>query len=363
MSNKKSPLFFMIVLFFLFAGCKKDQSNADAQDQHVYASEASIESSHENPQVGSTVTFKPVYENKVNKITWFIDDVNAAGVADASISADNVLSYTVKDNKQHTFKVVAVVKGKEIVAAKQLAAVQPFKVIAFYNGTWDAAHINFVKEANVWFPQLAAQYGFSYTATNDWSKLNESFLSQYQVVLFLDDRPPKNREAAFQKYMENGGGWMGFHVCAFNTNAGEWDWYYNKFLGTGSFKSNTWGPTKAVLKCEDRTHPSTLRLPDTFTSAVSEWYSWNKDLRQNPNIKILCSVHSSSFPLGTDPKQSWYSGYYPIVWTNKNFRMLYANFGHNAMNYATNTGLSSTFESEIQNRFILDGLLWLGRRN
>jgi hypothetical protein len=30
------------------------------------------------------------------------------------------------------------------------------------------------------------------------------------------------------------------------------------------------------------------------------------------------------------------------------------------MNYATNTGLSSTFDSEMQNRFLIDGLLWLG---
>ena len=40
--------------------------------------------------------------------------------------------------------------------------------------------------------------------------------------------------------------------------------------------------------------------------------------------------------------------------------MLYANFGHNAMNYDTNTTLSSTFASETQNRFLLDGLKWLG---
>ena len=82
-------------------------------------------------------------------------------------------------------------------------------------------------------------------------------------------------------------------------------------------QSNTWGPTTAVLKVEDRTHPSTTDLPATFTSAVSEWYSWSNDLRQNPDIKILASVDPSSFPSGTDPNQSWYSGYYPILWTNR----------------------------------------------
>jgi len=235
-----------------------------------------------------------------------------------------------------------------------------FKVIAFYNGTWDAAHISFVREANEWFPRIAAENNFSYTATNNWSLLNASNLAQYQVVLFLDDLPPAAQRPAFEQYMRGGGAWLGFHVAAFNTDPGSWSWYHNQFLGTGAFRSNTWGPTTAVLRTEDRTHPSTARLPATFTSAVSEWYSWNNDLRNNPNITILASVDPVSFPLGTDPNQSWYSGYYPIMWTNKNYKMLYANFGHNAMNYNTNTPLSSTFASEIQNRFLIDGLKWLG---
>lgn len=238
-----------------------------------------------------------------------------------------------------------------------------FKVLAFYNGTWDAAHINFVAEARQWFPQIAAQYNFSFESTNNWSLLNTSNLAQYQVIMFLDDMPPTAQRAAFEQYMRNGGAWFGFHVCAFNTNPGAWDWYHNQFLGTGAFRTNTWGPTTAVLKVEDRTHPSTQRLPQTFTSAVSEWYGWNNDLRNNANIRILASVDPSSFPLGTDPNQSWYSGYYPIMWTNRNYKMLYANFGHNDMDYGNNTGKSSTFASEIQNRFIIDGLLWLGGVN
>ena len=40
--------------------------------------------------------------------------------------------------------------------------------------------------------------------------------------------------------------------------------------------------------------------------------------------------------------------------------MIYANFGHNAMNYETNTRLSSTFDSPAQNQFMIDGLKWLG---
>ncbi|MFF8873124.1 ThuA domain-containing protein [Streptomyces massasporeus] len=246
-------------------------------------------------------------------------------------------------------------------ASPDAAQAPDFKVIAFYSGTWDAAHIDFVKEANEWFPRTAAQNDFTYTATTDWNLLANGGVNDYQVVLFLDDAPKTAAQrAGFERYVRAGGGWMGFHVSAFTTDAGSWPWYYNSFLGSGDFRSNTWGPTTAVLRAEDRTHPATSGLPATFTSSVSEWYSWSNDLRSNPDIRILASVDPSSFPLGTDPNQSWYSGSYPILWTNTQYRMLYANFGHNAMNYDTNTRLSSTFASVTQNRFLIDGLKWLG---
>src|SRR5215212_178712 len=64
-----------------------------------------------------------------------------------------------------------------------------FNVIAFYTGRNDLAHISFVHEANKWFPAMAAKYNFHYDSTNDWSNMNSSFLSKYQVVVFLDTRP------------------------------------------------------------------------------------------------------------------------------------------------------------------------------
>ena len=246
------------------------------------------------------------------------------------------------------------------VRGEAAAAAVNFKVLAFYNGTWDAAHIDFDKEAKEWFPQAGAQYGFSWEATTDWSRLSASGLAGYQVIMFLDDAPPADRRAAFQQYMQNGGGFLGFHVSAFTTSSNDWSWYYNTFLGSGNFVSNTWGPTAETLKIEDRNHPSTAGLPATIPSAVSEWYSWSRDLRQNPDIDILASMDPSTFPIGTDPNQQWTGGYYPIMWTNKNYKMLYANFGHNGMNYDTNTRTSSTFASSQQNQWLINGLLWLG---
>jgi hypothetical protein len=244
-----------------------------------------------------------------------------------------------------------------------------FKVIAFYTARNDQAHISFVHEANKWFPKIAAENDFIYDSTNNWANLNSHFLSGYQVVIFLDTRPdsPVQREA-FQKYMENGGAWMGFHFAGFALTPSDfpqnWNWYHNTFLGSGSYVSNTWRPVPAVLRVEEHGHPATKNLPDTFRSSASEWYRWSNDLRQNPDIKILLSIDSSSFPLGTGPKayEIWHSGYYPVVWTNKKFKMIYFNMGHNDIDYEnkTNKDLSQTFGNTNQDRLITDALLWLG---
>lgn len=244
-----------------------------------------------------------------------------------------------------------------------------FKVIAFYTAKNDLAHISYVHEANRWFPGIAEKYNFQYDSTNDWNNLNDQFLAQYQVVVFLDTRPEAlAQREAFKRYMENGGAWMGFHFAGFALTPSafnqDWGWYHNEFIGAGQYKGNTWRPTSAILRVEDKTHPATKNLPQTFSSSPNEWYSWEKDLKRNSDIDILLSIDSTSFPLGTGPKQHeiWHTGYYPVVWTNKKYKMLYINMGHNDIDYehGTNKELSFQFDNEIQNKLVIGGLLWLG---
>ena len=246
-----------------------------------------------------------------------------------------------------------------------------FKVLAFYTAKNDRAHISFVHEANSWFSRKTSEYNFIYDSTNDWNNLNGEFLKQYNVIIFLDTRPEiDSQRRAFEMYIKNGGAWMGFHFAGFALTPSaypqNWDWYHDHFIGAGQYKGNTWRPTAAFLKVEDTLHPVTRNLPRIFHSSPNEWYSWKNDLRQNADIKILLSIDPTSFPLGTGPKKHeiWHEGYYPIVWTNKNYRMLYFNMGHNDIDYenGSNKELSFQFNNEIQNRLIIDGLLWLGTK-
>ncbi|MCP9753210.1 ThuA domain-containing protein [Ferruginibacter sp. HRS2-29] len=245
-----------------------------------------------------------------------------------------------------------------------------FKAIGFYTGKNDQAHISFLHEANKWFSSMASTHNFEYDSTGDWNNLNDTFLKKYQVVIFLDTRPESPaRRAAFEKYMKNGGAWIGFHFAAFAMNGSgilqDWTWYHNDFLGSGEYVSNTWRPTSAVLRVEQK-HPVTRNFPTTFRSSPNEWYRWKNDLRKNPDIKILVSIDSSSFPLGTGPKphEIWHSGYYPVVWANTKYKMIYFNMGHNDIDYEHNSDkeLSFTFGNPLQDKLVLNSLLWLGSK-
>jgi uncharacterized protein len=246
-----------------------------------------------------------------------------------------------------------------------------FNVIAFFTGKHDLAHISFVREANSWFITQSALNNFDYDTTSNWDNLNLEFLKGYEVVVFLDTRPEEESQRnAFRQYMENGGAWLGFHFAGFALNNSDypdnWHWYNHDFLGCGQYKSNTWRPTAELLKIDAPSHPACQNFSGTVQSSPNEWYRWEKDLRKNASIEILLSLHETTFPVGTGPKQHeiWHEGYYPVAWTNNNFRMIYLNMGHNDMDYegGTNKELSQTFSSSEEARFVLQSLKWLAQK-
>jgi len=132
-----------------------------------------------------------------------------------------------------------------------------------------------------------------------------------------------------------------------------------------SITNNTWRPTSAILKVEDKNHSAMKGLPLIFTASPNERYRWENDLHDNSNIKILVSIDPESFSLGTGPKphEIWHEGYYPVVWTNINYRMVYINMGHNDIDYdgGINKELSHTFKNKVQNKMVLNALFGLGK--
>jgi hypothetical protein len=263
---------------------------------------------------------------------------------------------------------MALAAGAALLAAGSAIAQPKFKVLIFDPVSGDLGHDSYMKEAKTYFPKLAQQYGFQADFTENWNDCNASKLAQYKVVMFLDNRPEQQAQRdAFKAYMDNGGGWIGCHFAAFAMNASgvkqNWDWYHKTFLGSEEYRSNTWAPTPAFLKVEDTTSVYTKGLPTLFKASANEWYRWTTDWKAHTDIRILASIDPSSYPLGTGPKpeEIWHEGYYPVVWTNVKYKMLYLNMGHNDIDYANgNKDKSQTLTNETQNKLITNAILEFG---
>jgi hypothetical protein len=219
---------------------------------------------------------------------------------------------------------------------------KPIEVIAIYTkDNPDLAHRSYDTEANPWFAKMAHDHGFTFETGTDWERVKSVTPKWGRVLYFLDDKPKDlAQQAAFKQYMDGGGAWIGNHFSAYNDMPSDWEWYFVEFLGSGGYNGNTWRPTSATLKVEAPSNPVLAGLGTGFKAQPNEWYRFLTDLRTLPNFEILLSIDPISFPLGTGPKpeEIWHEGYYPVVWRNKNYRMLYVNMGHNDMDYGGTNG-------------------------
>lgn len=223
-----------------------------------------------------------------------------------------------------------------------------FKALALYSTNVESDHIGFAKVALSFFQKLAVEKHFVFDSSTDWESQSLERLKQYQVVLWLDDSPhsPAQKQA-FEQYMTQGGGWLGFHVAAYNDRYTKWPWFLN-FVGNGVFHSNNWPPQPALIRIDDTNHPVTRALPASYRAPRNEWYLWEPSPRSNPKVKVLATLDPSNYPLGK--KDILTQGDLPVVWMNTDYRMIYMNMGHCA----------EVLGDPIQDRFIADALIWLG---
>ncbi len=224
------------------------------------------------------------------------------------------------------------------------------RVLAFYSQNVEFDHVQFAHQAIDFFQEAAKKDHFEFETTTNWDDLNAARLAKYQLVLWLNDSPHSQAQRqAFQAYMNTGGGWLGFHVAAYNDKDTEWPWFVD-FLGGAVFYSNNWPPLPAKLTVDDRAHPVTARLPGSFESPANEWYIWKPDPRMNKDVKVLVTFDPENYPIGF--KDVLTGGDMPVVWTNTKYRMVYMNMGHG----------DKVFTSATQNEMFEDAVLWLLRR-
>ncbi len=177
---------------------------------------------------------------------------------------------------------------------------------------------------------LGAANGFAVDATEDAGRFTASELSRYQAVVFLSttgDVLNAQQEAAFQAYIQRGGGFVGVHAAA-DTEYG-WPWY-GQLVGAW-FLSHP-AVQQASVRVSTAQHPSTQGLPNPW-QLVDEWY----DFRSDPGAvaQVLLTVDESTYQGGKmgpthaiawarafDGGRSWYTamGHTRESFADENFR-------------------------------------------
>lgn len=170
---------------------------------------------------------------------------------------------------------------------------------------------------------LGNDNGFEVDQTEDSTTFDAETLAQYDAVVFvmttgevLDDA----QQAAFEAYIQSGGGYVGIHSAS--DTEYEWPWYGDLM---GAFFDNHPQIQTATIDVEDGGHPSTAHLGAMWVRN-DEWYNYQRNPRTSVNV--LLSLDESTYNGGT-------MGDHPIAWYHEfdGGRAWYTGGGHTSASY------------------------------
>jgi len=171
--------------------------------------------------------------------------------------------------------------------------------------------------------QMGTANGFAVEASEDPSLFTDAGLAAFDVVVWLSttaDVLDDEQQAAFERYIQSGGGWVGVHAAADTEYT--WPWY-GQLLG-----GNAWFLIHPVIQTvqldvEEPDHASTAHLPARF-SLQDEWYNYKVNPR--PAVNVLLRLDESSYQVGEGAMGSDH----PIAWYHEfdGGRAWYTGLGH-----------------------------------
>ena len=139
--------------------------------------------------------------------------------------------------------------------------------------------------------RLADLHQFNVFWTEDANRIfTDQELAKYKVVVFMlttGDVLNPEQQAAFERYIRAGGGYVGVHSAS--DTEYEWPWY-TKMVGH-MFVVHPHIQT-ATIKVENRDFPGMDRFADRFL-VTEEWYEF--DASRSPNLTYLLSVDESTY--------------------------------------------------------------------
>jgi len=202
---------------------------------------------------------------------------------------------------------------------------------------------------------IAANHQWGMFATENGAVFNEHDLARFQAVVFLNasgDILSGPQQAAFQSWLQAGGGWLGIHAAGDGSHLG-WQWYRDNLIGA-TFTAHILGPQfqRATVVAEKHQHPVMQGLPDIWEHE-EEWYSWERSPRAE-GFTILATLDEDSYSPVQDfmgKKRDLHMGDHPVVWSNciGSGRSVYTAMGHRA----------EAFEQPQFRKLLDNALAWL----
>lgn len=169
---------------------------------------------------------------------------------------------------------------------------------------------------------------FDVDETDQTDVFTPSGLAAYDVVIWLSttgDVLDETEQAAFEGYIQSGGGYVGIHAAA-DCEYG-WPWY-GGLLGNDAWFLSHPSIQTATLELEDATHPG-AGFEDPTTAFQDEWYNFQSNPRAAVNV--IMTLDEDSY----DPGAGAMGEDHPIVWAHEydGGRAFYTGLGHRAQTY------------------------------
>src|SRR6478735_8292842 len=166
--------------------------------------------------------------------------------------------------------------------------------------------------------KLGTENNFAVDTTTDSTYFTKKTLKKYNAVVFLSTTGNvlnDEQQAAFQKYIQSGGGFVGVHAATDTEYDRPW---YNQLVGA-YFKSHP-KPQEAVLNVVDASHISTQHLPAQW-KRTDEWYNF-KSIQNG--LHVLITIDEKSYTGGQNGDT------HPMAWYHDfdGGRAFYTELGH-----------------------------------
>jgi type 1 glutamine amidotransferase len=199
-------------------------------------------------------------------------------------------------------------------------------------------HDECIPQGTVKIAQMGVRHGFDVDATENAAAFTDTNLANYDVVVWLcttGDVLNADQQAAFERYIQAGGGYAGIHSAS--DTEYDWPWYGGL---VGAYFRDHPGLVNpqfqvATMNVEDRRSAATRRLPKRWTRE-EEWYNFRSNPRHS--VHVLLSVDESTYdargysvPGGSPPM-----GDHPISWCQSydGGRAFYTALGHKGAYWA-----------------------------